>query len=63
MTMNNVFNHPNYGNTIPGISTFIENAGAAGEGAAFGDPKVQSDANLACPGGVRCVYFGLKVIY
>ncbi len=63
MTMNNVFNHPNYGNTIPGISTFIENAGVAGEGTAFGDPKVQSDANLACPGGVRCVYFGLKVIY
>jgi hypothetical protein len=63
MTMNNVFNHPNYGNTIPGISTFIENAGAAGAGAAFADPTVQSDANLACPGGARCVYFGLKVIY
>lgn len=63
MTMNNVFNHPNYGNTIPGISTFIENAGVAGEGTAFADPKVQSDANLACPGGARCVYFGLKVIY
>jgi hypothetical protein len=63
MTMNNVFNHPNYGNTIPGISTFIENAGVAGEGTAFGDPKVESDANLACPGGARCVYFGLKVIY
>jgi len=63
MTMNNVFNHPNYGNTIPGISTFIENAGVAGEGSAFADPKVQSDANLACPGGARCVYFGLKVIY
>jgi hypothetical protein len=62
-TLNNVFNHPNYGNTIPGISTFIENAGAAGPGTAFADPKVQSDANLACPGGARCVYFGLKVIY
>lgn len=63
MTMNNVFNHPNYGNTIPGISTFIENAGAGGAGAAFGDPTVQSDANLSCPAGSRCVYFGLKVIY
>ncbi len=63
MTMNNAFNHPNYGNTIPGITTFIESAGAAGAGAAFADPKVQSDADLACPGGTRCVYFGLKVIY
>jgi hypothetical protein len=63
MTMNNVFNHPNYGNTIPGIATFIESAGAGGAGAAFADPRVQSDANLACPGGTRCVYFGLKVIY
>ena len=63
MTMNNVFNHPNYGNTIPGINTFIENAGAGGAGQAFADPKVQSDADLACPGGARCVYFGLKVIY
>jgi hypothetical protein len=63
MTMNNVFNHPNYGNTIPGISTFIENAGVGGEGTAFADPTVESDANLACPGGARCVYFGLKVIY
>jgi Carboxypeptidase regulatory-like domain len=63
MTMNNVFNHPNYGNTIPGISTFIESAGAGGAGAAFADPTVQSDANLSCPAGARCVYFGLKVIY
>jgi hypothetical protein len=63
MTMNNVFNHPNYGNTIPGISTFIENAGVAGAGAAFADPTVQSDANLSCPAGARCAYFGLKVIY
>ncbi|HEY6339088.1 MAG TPA: carboxypeptidase-like regulatory domain-containing protein [Candidatus Sulfotelmatobacter sp.] len=63
MTANNVFNHPNYGNTIPGISTFIENAGVPGAGAAFADPKVQSDANLSCPAGARCVYFGLKVIY
>jgi hypothetical protein len=63
MTMNNVFNHPNYGNTIPGIATFIESAGSAGAGAAFADPTVQSDANLACPGGTRCVYFGLKVVY
>jgi hypothetical protein len=63
MTMNNVFNHPNYGNTVPGINTFIESAGAAGAGAAFADPTVQSDANLSCPAGARCVYFGLKVIY
>jgi hypothetical protein len=63
MNMNNVFNHPNYGNTIPGINTFIESAGSAGAGAAFADPTVQSDANLSCPAGTRCVYFGLKVIY
>jgi len=63
MTMNNAFNHPNYGNTIPGIATFIESAGSAGPGAAFADPRVQSDANLSCPAGARCVYFGLKVIY
>ena len=63
MTMNNVFNHPNYGNTIPGISTFLEDAGGAGPGVAFANPTVQSDANLSCPAGARCVYFGLKVIY
>ncbi|MGA9978024.1 MAG: hypothetical protein WBQ08_05270, partial [Candidatus Sulfotelmatobacter sp.] len=63
MTMNNAFNHPNYGNTIPGINTFIESAGAAGAGAAFADPTVQSDAALSCPAGSRCVYFGMKVIY
>ena len=63
MTMNNAFNHPNYGNTIPGVTTFIESAGTAGAGAAFADPTVQSDAVLSCPAGSRCIYFGLKVIY
>jgi len=63
MTMDNVFNHPNYGNTIPGISPYIENAGVPGANTTFGDPKVTSTADLACPAGSRCIFFGLKVIY
>ena len=63
MTMDNVFNHPNYGNTIPGIVPYIEEAGVPGAFTTFGDPKVTSTADLACPAGSRCIYFGLKVIY
>jgi hypothetical protein len=63
MTMNNVFNHPNYGNTIPGINPFIENAGILAPFTTFGNPKWVSSATLACPAGTRCVFFGLKVIY
>ncbi|HKW16695.1 MAG TPA: carboxypeptidase regulatory-like domain-containing protein [Terriglobales bacterium] len=63
MTMNNVFNHPNYGNTIPGVNPFIENAGTLAPFTTFGNPKWVSSATLACPAGTRCVFFGLKVIY
>lgn len=63
MTMNNAFNHPNYGNTIPGINSFIENAGIAAPFTEFGNPKWVSSATLACPAGTRCVFFGIKVIY
>jgi hypothetical protein len=63
MTMNNAFNHPNYGNTIPGINPFIENAGTMAPFTTFGNPKWVSTATLACPAGTRCVFFGLKVIY
>jgi hypothetical protein len=63
MTMNNVFNHPNYGATIPGINPFIENAGAPGYQVTFADPQVESTAGTNCPAGVRCIFFGVKVIY
>ena len=63
MTMDNVFNHPNYGNTSPGINPFLENAGVAGEGTTFADPTVTSTADLACPAGSRCIFFGLKIAY
>ncbi|HZQ20911.1 MAG TPA: TonB-dependent receptor [Terriglobales bacterium] len=63
MTMNNAFNHPNYGNTIPGVNPFIENAGTIAPFTTFGNPKWVSDATLTCPAGTRCVFFGLKVIY
>ena len=63
MTMNNAFNHPNYGNTIPGIGAFIENAGVAAPFTDFASPKWVSSATLACPAGTRCIFFGLKVIY
>jgi hypothetical protein len=59
MTMNNVFNHPNYGS----VDAFVENAGVPGAFTTFADPKVTSTANLSCPAGTRCIYFGLKVIY
>ncbi|MFZ3201062.1 MAG: carboxypeptidase-like regulatory domain-containing protein [Candidatus Acidiferrales bacterium] len=59
MTMNNVFNHPQYGTTsFVGIDPFIEDAGIS-----FADPRVESSANNNCPAGVRCVFFGLKIIY
>jgi hypothetical protein len=63
MTMNNVFNHPNYGNTIPGINPFIENAGNPGSFTGFAEPSLVSSASLSCPAGTRCIFFGLKVIY
>ena len=63
MTMNNAFNHPNYGNTIPGINPFIENAGNPGPFTGFADPKLVSSGTLSCPAGTRCIFFGLKVIY
>lgn len=63
MTMNNVFNHPQYGGTIPGIDPFIEDAGLASPGTGFGNPFIQSSASLNCPAGVRCIFFGLKVIF
>ncbi len=63
MTLNNVFNHPNYGNTIPGINPFIENAGNPGAFTGFAEPSLVSSATLSCPAGTRCIYFGLKVIY
>ncbi len=63
MTMLNAFNHPNYGNTIPGISPFIEDAGTPGAFTTFGETSVVSSGSAACPAGVRCIFFGLKVSY
>jgi hypothetical protein len=63
MTMNNVFNHQNFGNEIPGINPFIENAGNPGYEVGFANPQLMPNATLSCPAGVRCVFFGVKVIY
>jgi hypothetical protein len=63
MTMNNVFNHPNYGNTFPGASPFIENAGVPGAFTTFADNQVTSTAINSCPAGPRRIFFGLKVIF
>jgi hypothetical protein len=65
MTLDNVFNHPNYGNTIPGIWPYLESAGNQAAFSGFADPKLVSSGTLACPNGaaVRCIFFGLKVIY
>jgi len=63
MSMLNVFNHPNYGNTLGGVQPFIEEAGVLGAYSTFGDPKVTSTGDLACPAGSRCIFFGLKIIY
>ena len=62
-TFNNVFNHPNYGNTFRGVDPFIELAGVPGAGITFGDPRVTSTAINSCPAGARCIYFGLKLIF
>jgi Carboxypeptidase regulatory-like domain len=59
MTMNNAFNHPNYGSVNP----FVENAGSPGAYTTFADPQVTSTAQNSCPAGTRCIFFGLKVIY
>jgi hypothetical protein len=63
MTMNNVFNHPQYGALFPGIDPFIEDAGLASPGTGFANPLIQSSASNNCPAGVRCIFFGLKVIF
>jgi hypothetical protein len=59
MTMNNVFNHPNYGSVNP----FIEAAGVPGALTPFADPQATSTAIGSCPAGSRCIYFGLKVLF
>lgn len=59
MTMNNVFNHPNYGSVVP----FAELAGTPGAYTTFADPQVTSTGQNSCPAGTRCIFFGLKVIY
>jgi hypothetical protein len=64
VTMNNVFNHPQYGATFPGIDPFIEDAGFASPGVGFANPLVESSAaGTECPTGVRCVFFGLKLAF
>jgi hypothetical protein len=63
MTMNNVFNHPQYGQTFPGVYPFIENAGVAQPFADFAVPSFSSSASYECPGTTRCIFFGLKIIF
>ena len=63
MTMNNVFNHPNYGNVSPGIFPYVENAGNPGYQSGFGTPQLEGTATLSCPAGTRCIFFGAKVLF
>jgi hypothetical protein len=64
MTMNNVFNHPQYGQTeFFGVNPYIENAGVAQQFVDFANPKFASSAGNGCPAGTRCIYFGLKIIF
>jgi len=63
MTMNNVFNHPQFGALPPGIDPFVEDAGFAFPGVGFANPLVERTASNDCPSGVRCVFFGLKITY
>jgi Carboxypeptidase regulatory-like domain len=63
MTMNNVFNHPQYGALSPGIDPFIEDAGLAQPQTGFANPKIEESDSNNCPAGVRCIFFGLKVIF
>jgi hypothetical protein len=50
MTMNNVFNHPNFGTIDP----FLDDAGLQQEFTGFGDPTLQN-------GGIRSIRFGLTL--
>lgn len=63
MTINNVFNHPQFGALPPGIDPFAEDAGFASPGVGFANPLIQRTASNDCPAGVRCVFFGLKITY
>jgi Carboxypeptidase regulatory-like domain len=64
MTMNNVFNHPQYGETEDfGVNPFIENAGIVQPFTEFAAPTLTSSASDECPGTTRCIFFGLKIIY
>jgi Carboxypeptidase regulatory-like domain len=64
MTMNNVFNHPQYGETEAfGVNPFIENAGIPAQFTEFATPTLTSSASNECPGTTRCIFFGLKIIY
>jgi hypothetical protein len=50
--MTNPFNHPDFNS----ISPFIENAGSSALEEGFANPRLQD-------GGIRTIYFGLKVIF
>jgi Carboxypeptidase regulatory-like domain len=64
MTMNNVFNHPQYGQTEDfGVNPFIENAGIAQPFTQFATPSLTSSASDECPGTTRCIFFGLKIVF
>ena len=60
MSMENVFNHPNFYSIDP----FIDDAGFATEGTGFADPRLFSGANPnSLSQGQRRIRFGLKVIF
>jgi hypothetical protein len=52
VTMLNVFNHPNFAT----VDANTEDAGLSSEGVGFGTPNLTG-------GGIRTIYFGLKVIF
>jgi carboxypeptidase family protein len=65
MTMENVFNHPNFSSIDP----FLDDVGTPSEGTGFGIPQVFTGSNLltnsgSSPGnGQRAIKFGLKVLF
>jgi hypothetical protein len=60
MTMQNVFNHPNY----TSIDPFIDDAGLEQNGAGFANPTLFTDSTLATPThGRRQIVFGLRFAF
>jgi hypothetical protein len=64
MSMLNVFNHPNFGNSTQGsIDPVLEDLGDNHELDGFGVPSLFASAPQGFAGGTRSIRFGLKVLF